>query len=328
VRVDLAAPAIAFGVTFLVVWCLTRSRLARIVLDQPNHRSLHQTAIPRTGGLGLHLGVLIAWLYTGVPWTWLVLLSYVALIGVSIIDDLRDLPAAARLLAHLIASLVVAAALLADQWGLLFAGVVTLAMAWVTNLYNFMDGADGMAGGMAVSGFLAYGAAASFDGLTPLSILNFSIAASALAFLAFNFSPAKIFMGDAGSIPLGFLAASLGLVGWHGSVWPWWFPAAVFAPFLADATVTLLRRLFAGQRVWQAHREHAYQKLVLMGWSHRRMALWAYVLMLACGGLALLGSRLGSAAQAAVVSLVVLACAAVLLRVEQAWRRHQNSVSA
>ena len=158
-------------------------------------------------------------------------------------------------------------------------GEVTLAMAWVTNLYNFMDGADGMAGGMAVSGFLAYGAAASFDGLTPLSILNFSIAASALAFLAFNFSPAKIFMGDVGAVTLGFSAAAIGTIGWRDGVWSPFFPVFVFSPFIADASLTLLQRILARKRFWQPHREHYFQKLVQMGWGHRKTALAEYVVM-------------------------------------------------
>lgn len=306
--------------TLVLVWLLARSRFA---LDNPNNRSLHKSPIPRTGGLGLHAGVIAAWFYSGVPWNWVVFLAYAMLIAVSVVDDVRDLPALVRLLAHVIAALV-AAALLAREHGVLFIGAVTLIMAWVINLYNFMDGADGLAGGMTVSGFLTYGVAASVDGVTPFAMLNFSIAASALAFLVFNFPPAKIFLGDAGSIPLGFLAAAMGLLGWHSAMWPWWFPAAVFAPFIADATVTLLRRLLAGKPVWQAHREHAYQKLILMGWGHRRVSLSAYGLMLGCGVVALAGMRANAWLQGCALALAVAACITVLVRVERAWRRHSE----
>jgi UDP-N-acetylmuramyl pentapeptide phosphotransferase/UDP-N-acetylglucosamine-1-phosphate transferase len=95
-------------------------------------------------------------------------------------------------------------------------------------------------------------------------------------------------MGDAGSIPLGFLAGALGLQGWHQGLWPLWFPLAVFAPFIADASVTLLRRLLRRERVWQAHRSHYYQRVILLGWSHRRTALAEYGLMAASGAAALL----------------------------------------
>ncbi|HYN54929.1 MAG TPA: hypothetical protein VES38_09510, partial [Methylotenera sp.] len=100
------------------------------------------------------------------------------------------------------------------------------------------------------------------------------------AFLLFNFHPAKIFMGDSGSIPLGFLAGSIGVYGYFQSLWPVWFPVLVFSPFIIDATVTLIKRLLAGEKVWQAHRSHYYQRLVQMGWGHRTTAIAEYVLML------------------------------------------------
>ena len=95
-------------------------------------------------------------------------------------------------------------------------------------------------------------------------------------------------MGDVGSIPLGFLAAVLGLRGFWSGAWPAWFPLLVFSVFIIDATVTLLRRGLRGEKVWLPHREHYYQRLVRSGWSHRRLALAAYALMLATGGSACL----------------------------------------
>jgi UDP-N-acetylmuramyl pentapeptide phosphotransferase/UDP-N-acetylglucosamine-1-phosphate transferase len=86
-------------------------------------------------------------------------------------------------------------------------------------------------------------------------------------------------MGDVGSVPLGFLAAVLGLHGWGMGAWPAWFPLLVFSVFIVDATVTLLRRGLRGEKVWMAHREHYYQRLIQSGWSHRRLALTAYFLM-------------------------------------------------
>jgi UDP-N-acetylmuramyl pentapeptide phosphotransferase/UDP-N-acetylglucosamine-1-phosphate transferase len=95
------------------------------------------------------------------------------------------------------------------------------------------------------------------------------VAAAAAGFLCFNFHPARIFMGDVGSVPLGFTAGALGLVGWRSGAWPLWFPLLVFAPFILDATVTLLRRALRGEKVWQAHRSHYYQRMVQMGLGHR-----------------------------------------------------------
>jgi UDP-N-acetylmuramyl pentapeptide phosphotransferase/UDP-N-acetylglucosamine-1-phosphate transferase len=144
-----------------------------------------------------------------------------------------------------------------------------------------MDGADGLAGGMALFGFGGYTCAALF-GPHPLYELGWAsaaIAGAAIGFLFFNFHPAKIFLGDAGSIPLGFLAGALGYWGWRGGAWPIWFPALVFSPFIGDASITLLRRLARGEKFWQAHREHYYQRMVRLGAGHRSTALKWYLVM-------------------------------------------------
>jgi UDP-N-acetylmuramyl pentapeptide phosphotransferase/UDP-N-acetylglucosamine-1-phosphate transferase len=153
----------------------------------------------------------------------------------------------------------------------------------MTNLYNFMDGSDGLAGGMAAFGFSSLALAAWLSDALGLAVFCASVAAAALAFLRFNFPLARVFMGDAGSIPLGFLAATLGILGVLQNLWPMLFPLLVFSPFIVDASLTLLRRGIAREKVWQAHRSHYYQRLVRMGWSHRRLALGEYALMAASG---------------------------------------------
>ena len=153
-----------------------------------------------------------------------------------------------------------------------------------------MDGSDGLAGGMALIGFGAYAVAAQLAGDQPLAVLSLALCAASAAFLLYNFHPARIFMGDVGSVPLGFLAGALGLAGWANDVWPLWFPLLVFAPFMCDATLTLLKRLLRRERVWQAHREHYYQRLVRMGFGHRGTAWIEYAAMLGCA-LAALAAR-------------------------------------
>ena len=135
-------------------------------------------------------------------------------------------------------------------------------------------------------------------------MLCLSVSASAAAFLIFNFHPAKIFLGDSGSIPLGFLAGCLALLGAQRGNWPLWFPLMVFSPFIVDATVTLLRRLLRGDKVWQAHREHFYQRLVLSGFGHRNTALAEYALMIICGAFGLLAVQAGMAGRLVVAGLV------------------------
>jgi UDP-N-acetylmuramyl pentapeptide phosphotransferase/UDP-N-acetylglucosamine-1-phosphate transferase len=211
------------------------------------------------------------------------LLAAFALAALSLLDDVRGLPVRVRFLAHFVAAAGCLLALGLSGWMLLPA---TLAVVWMTNLYNFMDGADGLAGGMAAIGFGALALAAGLGGAPELAALCAAIAAAALAFLRFNFPPARLFMGDAGSIPLGFLAATLGILGVLQKVWPWLFPLLVFSPFIVDASVTLARRGLRGEKIWRAHRSHYYQRTVLLGASHRQLAWAAYALMLASAALA------------------------------------------
>ena len=276
------APLFAFAACWLTLsWLLRRG--GRLPMDHPNARSLHDTPTPRIGGLGIVAGVAVAgvWLLdmTLLP----VMLAAFALAALSVLDDVRGLPVALRFLAHFIAAATCLLMLGLTGWALLL-GV--LAVVWMTNLYNFMDGADGLAGGMAAIGFGALAAAAWLGGASGLAALCAAIAASSAAFLRFNFPPARIFMGDAGSIPLGFLAAVLGILGVQHKLWPWLFPLLVFSPFIVDASVTLMRRGLHGEKIWRAHRSHYYQRVVLLGASHRQLALVAYMLMLASAALA------------------------------------------
>jgi UDP-N-acetylmuramyl pentapeptide phosphotransferase/UDP-N-acetylglucosamine-1-phosphate transferase len=144
--------------------------------------------------------------------------------------------------------------------------------------------------------------------------------ASSAAFLIFNFPPARSFMGDTGSVPLGFLAAAIGSKGWVDGVWPGWFPFMVFSPFIVDATITMLKRMFAGARFWKAHRDHYYQRLVRMGWTHRRLALVEYMLMLCVGVSALLALDLAPALQIVSVAVWLVIFIALMLVVDRRWR--------
>lgn len=280
-----AAPAVSFAVAWVAVLWLLRSFSDRI-LDHPNERSLHQRPVPRTGGLGVTAGIAVsAPLASPIDW-WPLWLGAALLVGVSFLEDLAGLPIVGRLVAHLLAAGVLVAGLLFQDLGWGWAAVAVMAVAWMVNLYNFMDGMDGLAGGMAVFGFGFLASAAWLAGDSQLALVSLSIAAAGGGFLCFNFHPARIFLGDAGSTTLGFLAAGVGLIGWKNGTWPLGVPLLVFSPFIVDASVTLARRMMRGEKFWQAHRSHFYQRLVLSGWSHRRTALAEYALMLVCGALA------------------------------------------
>lgn len=272
------AVALAFLVTLGITALLIYSPLSKIALDQPNHRSLHTKITPRTGGLAIMMGVVAAWVCLG--GVKLFLIPALLLLAICLIDDIKGLPVRWRLLAQF----AITGGFTVTAFPMLWwqTVLVVLAMVWMINLYNFMDGSDGLAGGMAVFGFTSYGVAAYLHGDMQLTLMASGVVASNLAFLIFNFHPARIFMGDAGSVPLGFLAGSMGLYGWETGVWGWWFPVLVFSPFIVDASVTLCRRLLNGEKVWQAHKSHYYQKLVQTGFGHSNTAFLEYSLMLLC----------------------------------------------
>jgi UDP-N-acetylmuramyl pentapeptide phosphotransferase/UDP-N-acetylglucosamine-1-phosphate transferase len=261
------------------------------------------------------LGICCAFAFTAAREQALLAIA-LALAVVSFLDDLRGLRPALRLVLHLAAAALLVLGAQNDPLTLV---PLLLAIAWFTNLYNFMDGADGLAGGMAVLGFGACAAAAVQADANPLAFACAVPAAAAAAFLLFNFPPARVFMGDAGSIPLGFLAGVLGLAGWRDGAWPWWFPLLVFGPFVADATFTLLRRMARRERLSQAHRSHYYQRLVRMGLGHRRTALLEYAAMAACAALALSARTAAPALQAAVVGGAFVLCVALAAWIDRLW---------
>lgn len=236
----------------------------------------------------------------------------------SLADDLRPLPAKARLTCHLLAALWLLWGLGGTTWPLASL-ILVVGCTWATNLYNFMDGADGLAGGMAMIGFGGLGLGAFLHGDANLALACLAIAAAAAGFLLFNLAPAKIFMGDAGSIPLGFLAAAIGYLGWQRGTWPSWLPLAIFSPFVVDATLTLFARARRGERLSEAHREHFYQRLVRMGWSHRRLAAQEYLLMLGVTLWAIALTRLSPAWQWLGLSMLVACYTALALAINSRW---------
>ena len=277
-----AAAIVAFVVTWAVLAGLLRTFSDR-VLDRPNERSLHQQPVPRMGGVGVAAGIAVTVLFFSPAEWWPLWLGAALLVSVSFLDDLVGLPILGRLIMHFVAAGGFVAGLLVGRIGVGWAVVAIVATVWMTNLYNFMDGMDGLAGGMAVVGFGFLACASWLAENSWLTLMSVSIASSAGAFLFFNFPPARIFLGDAGSTAFGFLAAGLGLVGWRDGTWSLWFPALVFSPFVVDATVTLFKRALQGEQFWHAHRTHYYQRLVLIGWGHRKTVLAEYGLMVLCG---------------------------------------------
>jgi UDP-N-acetylmuramyl pentapeptide phosphotransferase/UDP-N-acetylglucosamine-1-phosphate transferase len=301
--VPATAALCAYG-TISILRAVT-ARHPDVLCDIPNARSLHSSPTPRIGGIGILVSVAAVSVASFAlsdgatePWQWCVLASSALLFLTSLADDAMNLPIFVRLCVQFAASvMLVACDLLPADWrglnGLPVLAATLVTFVWVTNAFNFMDGADGLAGGMALIGFAAFAWAATSPNVAAPAVTTIAaaIAGATVGFLALNFAPAKVFMGDAGSVPLGFLAVALSWIGFIRGHWPWWFGFAVFSAFLVDATVTLCRRISAGKTPWQAHREHYYQRLILSGWSHRKTCFAYYILMLASAICALLAKN-------------------------------------
>lgn len=314
---------LAFGVTFILLLIMLNTPLGKSLLDRPNERSLHQHPVPRIGGLAIMLGIAGAWFAAKNAQALLLLAVIAPLIAISVLDDFKGVAPLWRLIIQLAVAVLALASMAQGTWpwGAYVGALIML--VWGANLYNFMDGSDGLAGGMAVFGFGGYALAAAFAGNFEFAALTGAVVAAALAFLLFNFNPARVFMGDAGSVPLGFLAALFGIAGIQAKLWPIWFPFLVFSPFVADATVTLVKRARRGETLWQAHRDHYYQRLVRMGLGHRGTALVSYAAMLISTLSALLVRDAAPAMQWMTVGGIALAYALGLVYVDRRWREFE-----
>lgn len=264
-----------FSLAWLMTWGLRRYALARNVLDVPNSRSSHQVPTPRGGGMAIVVSCSLALVVLAFYGVLSVPLFYalsgsgalVALVG--FVDDHHPLAARWRLLAHFLAAawgvfwlggmpevqMPAIGELPGWLWGLL--GLVYL--VWLLNLYNFMDGIDGIAGVEAICVCLGGALLYVILGRYEMALLPVLLALASAGFLFWNFPTARIFMGDAGSGYLGLLLGLFSLqAAWVAQelFWSWLILLGVF---IVDASVTLLRRLLQGERVYEAHRSHAYQ---------------------------------------------------------------------
>ena len=268
------------GMAWAATGAVLGSLRARAILDHPNERSSHVTPTPRGAGLAVVGVTLLAWcllaaLTGNFGLYWPVFLAALALAAISWRDDLVGLPAWPRLVAQALAVAVGMTALPSD--GLIFQGllpplldtaVAALGWLWFVNLFNFMDGIDGisaieaMAIGTGLCLIALVGGMADGAGLFALII-----AMAAAGFLPWNWHPARIFLGDVGSVTLGYLIGWLLLGAAASGSWA----AALLLPlyYLADATLTLFSRLRRREPVWQAHRKHYYQRAIRRGMSQR-----------------------------------------------------------
>ena len=299
------------AIWILAVLCLTLSILITYAskaiasrlrwFDRPNLRSAHLDPTPRIGGIGIVLAFLLCGCLLLGPDLWrspelAVLGSILAISALGLIEDVRGVSIAKRLAVQIFVatSLVLflrstgASPILTASGiqGAMIIAVTIFSIVWITNVYNFMDGIDGLAAGQAVIASLAVAIVAFLSGSDLTGGLMLLLACASMGFLVFNFPPATVFMGDVSSTAIGFAFATLPLLPSSSQTpIPVWLLA--IAMFLLDATVTLVRRALHGEDIFQAHRSHLYQRPLTFGVGHLPIMATGWGAMLIAGACAI-----------------------------------------
>lgn len=312
----------AFGAISSWVLLIPARAVLKIVgiVDRPNGRSSHSVPTVRGGGIALVAVIaayVVGWLWWQDPIRMLCLLSAFSVLSViSFIDDLRGVGASIRFAIHGAAAVAGVIGLFvsyAQSISIAIVVVSLVATVWIagyTNAFNFMDGINGIAGAQAlVTGLGTAGIAASLGvpASKPAITLALVVAGASVGFLPHNFPKARVFMGDVGSAPLGFLLAVLAV--WVAALTSWWvlfWIALLHSNFVLDTGITLLRRAMRGQRLSEAHREHFYQRLVRAGWSHTAVTSTEFGLQVVVGFL-LWWATPGAPAVRVIVACIVVA---------------------
>jgi Fuc2NAc and GlcNAc transferase len=301
---------IAFQIAFLFIlvavlsWLALRrlipSLLVNNIVDLPNDRNLHQGVIPRGGGLVIITSLLIALIVAALISDRTSLFTGLAVIvfawaSLSWWDDKSDLTPKFRLLIQLVICILTVSAFgwvtqilgLSLSWFGPLLSVVGL--LWMANLYNFMDGLDGLAASQTIVASISLAFWFFMHQDLALALVCVVVGASSYGFLLLNWNPAKIFMGDVGSIGLGGFFGTLFIIGssrYDLSIVSFF---VLFAVFIVDATATIIMRARRGEKIWLPHRQHFYQRLANAGYAHSKIALAGLILMLICSVFATLG---------------------------------------
>ena len=288
--------AVACGLTALV----KNYALHINMLDSPNDRTLHQGDIPRGGGLSIVITMILALILIWLRWPLLImpfLLATIGLLGLlGWVDDRYGLGPLVKIGVQLLVAFLVVGYIgvlggvdiggYTIAFGSAASVLSVLWVIWLTNVYNFMDGIDGIAASYAAVVACVMGIWFALDQNGALSVFCYIIMAAALGFLIWNWAPARIFMGDVGSVTLGGVFAVLAIIGNYYHDVPLIAYIVLFGVFLFDTIVTMLRRLLQGKIIWRPHREHFYQRAVGLGLGHAQVTIGVVITSLVLAALA------------------------------------------
>jgi len=332
--------AVIIVVSWFAIGRLIDYLVARDIVDRPDHRTLHKGAVPRGGGIVIIAGMLISLTVSALLGDRPLLFSSLCLtiLSWSLLswyDDTRGLSAKFRLLVQL---LIAITSVFAFGWvshihnvnsfslELSWLGPVltVIGLVWMANLYNFMDGLDGLAASQAIVASLTLSFWFYMFGDIQLFIILLVLAALNYGFLLWNWNPAKIFMGDIGSIGLGAffgLIFVIGVTRYDVSILSFF---SLFAVFIADSTITIIMRAYRREKIWQPHKKHYYQRLANAGCSHSSIAVAELILMIICSLLATFGLIYHDMIAVSITTIVIvfLVCVVVVHLIE---RRHSHS---
>jgi len=328
----LLAAGLAAVLTFLVGYPTRILGLRTGIMDHPVHRSSHTTPVPRVGGLAIMMGAFLALMCMFRPsLSFLVGAGVGALVTfISFIDDVHPLPSVLRFGVQVtVATLAIwLIGLVPRNFGLPYAELtmspyiaLPLAVVFVVsfvNIFNFMDGINGIAAAQGIWGGAALSVLLLWGGTGNSVLTAAALAGACLGFLPHNFPKARMFMGDVGSVTVGFVLAMLTVLGANQTEIPWVAFVLPLGVFIYDGAFTILKRVLAGQNFTKPHREHHYQLLIRCGWSHTRVTLLQMALMTLCALGAILYARGND-----LVRLVVLAgLLAIMFTYSIAVHRH------
>lgn len=276
-----------FVLSYVLTGLIRKYAMHINMLDSPNERTLHHGLVPRGGGLSIVITMLLAllllWLQWPLPALPFLFVTVLLLGTLGWVDDRYGLGPLVKIGIQIAVALIIVSYIGVFE-GLDIAGYKidfgstaalwsVLWIVWLANGYNFMDGIDGIAASYTAVIACVMGIWFALDQNSALALFCYIIMAAALGFLIWNWTPARIFMGDVGSVTLGGVFAALAIVGNSLYDVPVTAYAILFGVFLFDTIVTLLRRLFQGKAIWQPHREHFYQRAVALGFSHAQVTV-------------------------------------------------------